>query len=340
MTHIPSLFDNHITLKNFSGFDIDLLDFSKTRTGTHKFIKAEYVFRNFEVADFPIFCAISSGNYAYSLVVLANEIRKQYVYLCMSESDSNNYAYLEGDYSEVLPLEQLANMFSKDGSKALRIGLELGQRGFPILLNQRLVEAIKAFVVDKMNICILQGINIKNVTNISDIILSEEQGNFELRFSQSRKRKLKKNLVYDFGDTLKNYDFIICPIGSGELAYQIALQTKAKVYGIIPDNHPLATIEEVDFSFSSSPADKLDTPVVPLRRYITRQKNIEIISLTGEEIISAYQIATKFDIVSEPSASVIFSLLYEKRFEEIRKQFEGKKILLVNTGKGINPVKN
>lgn len=118
------------------------------------------------------------------------------------------------------------------------------------------------------------------------------------------------------------FDYIICPVGSGEsfcgiydaIKYR---KIKTKLIGVTPED-------------PNSVADKLVTPWTPyskkIQSIISKQGN-KLIKVSEPKIIDTYLKVNKY-IRCEPSSSIVWSVFSQIKFSD------KSKILVINTGQG------
>jgi len=308
------------------GVKTSILDFSGLDSGTHKIKKARLVM-SIVKGDRPLI-AMSSGNYALALSIAAQESRIT-TYLVISNTLVNKNI-LKNNYTELIYLESL----------------ELND--VPCYRNSISNSLIPDLLGDNLSKACFSHTNCyaENVTNGADLAKSSAAiSNYEMKafYYKPKSREgvnaakkiskfLMNNPLYS-NINLNEYDLIISPTGSGELLYDLARQAPhAFVIGLCPERHPL--VSGVDFNYFNSIADKLVTPVAPMRPMISSLNNLKIIGVSEKDINNAHKLSQIVGLSSEASSSIGLCIADEGFRDRHNININTTSALFVNTGIG------
>jgi hypothetical protein len=154
--------------------------------------------------------------------------------------------------------------------------------------------------------------------------------------------------TYEVPLSFIGYEAVFCPNGSGELVYDLAfhssvLPLRTRFYGVSPEDHPSITEQDFNPHCFKSFADKLVTPIYPLRwshlenarQFDRRKVQLQFLGATEEELQNAYQHAEGAGLVVEPSGAAAVSVLLDSFRQRHALAFKRReRVLIVSTGKG------
>lgn len=153
---------------------------------------------------------------------------------------------------------------------------------------------------------------------------------------------VRKFILYkDLAENLEYYDYVACPVGSGELIYGLWSgflgKRQPNFLGIVPiDAHPLGSKNiVVDFDkIKNSKASALVTPIYYMEK-MTKQPNINFLAANNNEFLEANKLAKKAGINSEISGSAGLVFLDENVRQRAKISISpSTRVLIVNTGNG------
>lgn len=308
--------DKNAALSEVLNCSVDLLDFSGTRSGTHKMLKAQKVFEMTKDVNAELI-AISSGNYARALKIIAEETDRRVHFAISRDAEVFSNGALVGPNTDVVAIEDLID--------AKRNFLRKGP--FPFS------DEVRDLTGDQLGLAysLYKGegfIPPINVTNIEDL--------YDLS------RHVQPEL-YDLGTNCPSYNYIFSPFGSGELLFDLSRNSfkySIRFIGFAPAGHPAITRKDFESNQTPSMADKLVTPVFSLgydpfddnRRSLDR---IEIIPVPEEKIEQAHQFALSIGLNGEPSSTISLAIADSKFRIQNKIDFGPRdRVLIINTGNG------
>ncbi len=309
----------HDRLSEEFGCQVDLLDFSVLPTGTHKILKAQRVFQVAEEAEavqrakISELIAISSGNYARALAHMANQERRKVILVIAGEINAS-MSELEGDHVELVKMEDI-----KDFSPTSDLSENLGLAYAYMKCENREYHLPPADVT-----------NLRAIENLPHAV-----------------RSVDSYMTYELSGDYDDYTRMFCPVGSGELFFDLACNSSSRVYaevqphGIVPLSHPALTNRTFDTDVQPSYADKLVTPNFPITYHFGMSEDLlardkpTIIGATEDEFRQAHALSISLGLDLEPSgAAGMVGAVQSFRERHSINIGRDEKILLVSTGKG------
>ncbi|MFH1133310.1 MAG: hypothetical protein V1735_02390 [Nanoarchaeota archaeon] len=311
---------------------VDVLDFSTTPSGTHKYVKARKILSLPYLVEPRRFILISAGNYAMAMIrALKDTGGSQELVILVDKGFRENNAF--------------------KSSPVRLIKVDFRQRHpteFPLF---RLIfsrEECAAIYSDKARMNFEFQTNC-NVTDFYQFLI------YAPHFATLPEANFQETVLYrDVLEIPDTYDLVTSPCGSGELLYGLHRCVKAKTLcGVVPDGaHPLSSQAPVSpemerfapgmqFGFQQikrTKAKALGTPHFDLGHLLPSPftdwwKKVQFIKAKDADFISANHLAREAGISSEISGSaglVAFSSKFKKNFN----LSHSSRILVVNTGNG------
>jgi len=322
----------NLLLSSRLGCQVDILDFSTTRTGTHKYIKALAVLNLPRVQKAKRLFVVSAGNYAYSLIQAMKDLKmhKEVIVIIDRSTDYSVIRMLEHENAEFIIKDLNERMFYP--RENILTYLFSKKKAVPSIQSNE----------EKMTEIFTENID---VTNFYMGLLVGHPS--RLHASPPYWESWKGFILYkDVVQTLEEYDYIACPVGSGELIYAFwneykespsILRQKIPVFiGVVPTYaHRLGAKGIIKFEdLQESKAQALVTAKFEMDLRGLR-RDINWWSATDKDFIEANRLANYAGINSEisGSAGLVFMDVNIRNRNNIHLKSTDK-ILIVNTGNG------
>lgn len=330
----------------------DVLDCSMLPSGTHKILKARRVMSILDGIDWtPIL--ISSGNYARAITMEAERVRRKVIIVLDTSVDT--YKPLDSEFVEEVEIRDLIAANAELAQRDERIknpqdltGSHLGH-AYEYFRNPSKPVTKYKFSTKVTDENRHAPVNVTNSFYLDHLDIAVNNGGID-------------HLLDTYGQLavfLKDYDAVFCPVGSGELFYDLFAYSpchSVDFYGVIPERHPALIkkwFTEVD---KPSLANKLTTPVFPISSefnpgdfplsmpyyFMDRAKKMEkcftFVTISEEEIAEAHKVALTTGFDAESSGSVGFASTLDTFREKHDITFSTcDRLLIVNTGNGNVP---
>ncbi len=309
------------------GCQVDILDFSTTRTGTHKYIKAITVLNLPKVQRAKRLFVISAGNYAYALIQAMRDlgIEKEIVIIHGVDADTSILQKLKSKNVKFSLWKLNERVYH---SREIILRILYSKKGLAKIQSDE-NEMAKIFTdnVDVTNF--YEGLTVGHPMAMQN-------------FKNSNYIVLYKEVIRK----LEEYDYLVCPTGSGELIYAfwneymefptIQRNKIPQFIGIVPAQaHPLGTKGFHRFeNMRNSKAKALATVKFEMQNLLGFS-NIKWWSAEDKEFTEANSLAKLAGVNSEISGSaglVFMDINLRKQYNIHLKPTD--KILIVNTGNG------
>jgi len=307
------------------GCQVDILDFSTTRTGTHKYIKALAVLHSPKIERAKRLFVISAGNYAYALIYVMKEVGIEKELFIIVDKSMGYFARRKFKHKNV-------KIVTIDLKKTF-IDLQKG------ILKKICPEEKIDDDLTKLRSLLYRNINLTDYYRLQFENIPFTTGAFDLPHTV---------LYGDIIQSLTDYDYIICPVGSGELIYSIweeyfklpTIPRKRipKIIGIVPkDAHPLSLARRLYIEFGQkikkTKTIALATPEFEMINLL--ETNIDFWAANDKNFEDANRLAKLAGINSEisGSAGLVFMDIRMRNENDIHIKSTDK-ILIVNTGNG------
>ena len=333
------------------GCETEVLDCSQLPSGTHKHLKAQRVMKLMDGIDWtPIL--ISSGNYAKAIALEAEKVKRRVIIVL--DKLGSAYEPIDSEFVEEVEIRdliaanaELIKRENRNGDPQNLLGHHLDEA------YQHYSDPDKPLVKYKFSTGVTEvnrgtPVNVTNLLDIDHLDIFKYQGIHP-----------EDHLLDTYGrlaTTITDYDAVFCPVGSGELFYDLYVYSpccSVDFYGVHPERHP-AQIKDDFVEQEPSLADKLTTPVFPISYDFTpytttrfslpgflmdRTKKMgkcySFASINEKEIARANELALAAGFDAEYSGSVGFaSALDSFRGRHDLRFAASDRVLIVSTGNG------
>ena len=316
----------NLLLSSRLGCQVDILDFSTTKTGTHKYIKAVNVLNLPQVKHAKRLFVISAGNYAYSLMRCMESIGSKQELVIIIDTSLGFFATRKFKNKNVRIIR----------TNLSKVKIEDAFAPLQLIYSKAELEKILSTREGMMKVY-SENVNVTNYYY------------FTLGPNLNVKLLMPHYVLYsDVTESLGEYDYVVCPTGSGEIIYALWNEfmespskygkIKPQIIGIIPFlTHEISSVGDfrgfVD-KMNKTKAKALATPYFEMRP-IVNYPNLNFWEVNNKEFIKANKIAAEVGLNSEISGSAGLVFIDSNLRKENNIHLKSTdRILIVNTGNG------